>query len=88
MRPGREGAACARRCRLNPGGKEVGGVSDLARYLERTLCDLVSVRSVTGEEAALSQHIYDQLRRAAVSVERDEEGNVTAEVGSGDRLLQ
>ena len=62
-------------------------MSDVARYLERTLCDLVNVRSVTGEEAALSQHIYDQLQRAAVSVERDEEGNVTAEVGGGNRLL-
>jgi succinyl-diaminopimelate desuccinylase len=62
-------------------------VSDLARYLERTLCDLVSVRSVTGEEAALSEYIYVHLRSAGISVERDEEGNVSAEVGGGDRLL-
>lgn len=59
----------------------------MAAYLERMLCDLVSVRSVTGEEAALSEYIYTHLRRAGVSVERDEEGNVTAEVGHGDRLL-
>lgn len=62
-------------------------VADLASYLERTLCDLVSIRSITGEEAALSQYIYDTLARAGVPVERDEEGNVTAEVGRGDRLL-
>lgn len=59
----------------------------MAAYLERTLCDLVAIRSVTGEEAAISQFICDTLRRADVRVERDEEGNVTAEVGSGDRLL-
>jgi acetylornithine deacetylase/succinyl-diaminopimelate desuccinylase-like protein len=65
----------------------VAGVSDLATYLERTLCDLVSVRSVTGEEAALSAYIFEHLSRAGVSVERDEEGNVTAEIGRGDQLL-
>jgi len=62
-------------------------VADTAAYLERTLCDLVAIRSVTGEEAAISQYIYDTLRRADVQVERDEDGNVTAEVGSGARLL-
>ncbi len=60
---------------------------DSAAYLERTLCDLVSIRSVTGEEAAVSQYIYDALSRAGVTVERDPEGNVTAEVGTGDQLL-
>jgi succinyl-diaminopimelate desuccinylase len=62
-------------------------VADVATYLERTLCDLVSIRSVTGEEAAVSQYISDSLSRAGLSVHRDEEGNVTAEVGRGDRLL-
>ena len=62
-------------------------MTDIATYLERTLCDLVAIRSVTGEEAAVSQYIYDSLERANVRVERDEEGNVTAEVGSGERLL-
>jgi acetylornithine deacetylase/succinyl-diaminopimelate desuccinylase-like protein len=56
-------------------------------YLQRTLCDLVSIRSVTGEEAGVSQYIHDALARAGVSVQRDDEGNVTAEVGRGDRLL-
>ncbi len=60
---------------------------DTADYLERTLCDLVSIRSVTGEEASISQYIYDALSRAGVTVQRDEDGNVTAEVGRGDRLL-
>ncbi len=60
---------------------------EMATILERTLCDLISIRSVTGEEAAVSQYIYDTLARAGVSVQRDEEGNVTAEVGRGDRLL-
>lgn len=59
----------------------------MAAYLERTLCDLVSIRSVTGEEAGVSQYIHDSLTRAGVPVQRDEEGNVTAEVGRGDRLL-
>ena len=59
----------------------------MASYLERTLCDLISFRSVTGEEAAVSQYIYETLARAGVSVTRDEEGNVTAEVGREDRLL-
>ncbi len=59
----------------------------MAAYLERTLCDLVSIRSVTGEEAGVSQYIHDSLARAGVPVQRDEEGNVTAEVGRGDRLL-
>ena len=59
----------------------------MAAYLERTLCDLVAIRSVTGEEAVISQYIYDTLQRADVPVERDAEGNVTAEVGSGERLL-
>ncbi|HYM68175.1 MAG TPA: hypothetical protein VEZ44_01145, partial [bacterium] len=62
-------------------------MSDMVAYLERTLCDLVSIRSVTGEEAALSEYIHDALSRAGVAVERDAEGNVTAEVGKGDRLL-
>jgi len=62
-------------------------VPEMAAYLERTLCDLVSIRSVTGEEAAVSQYIHDNLTRAGVAVERDAEGNVTAEVGKGDRLL-
>jgi succinyl-diaminopimelate desuccinylase len=62
-------------------------VADMAAYLERTLCDLISIRSVTGEEAALSQYIYDTLERADVPVERDAEGNVTATRGSGERLL-
>jgi succinyl-diaminopimelate desuccinylase len=62
-------------------------VTDMAAYLERTLCDLIAIRSVTGEEAAISQYIYDTLERADVPVERDAEGNVTAQVGSGDRLL-
>jgi len=62
-------------------------VPEMASYLERTLCDLVRVRSVTGEEAALSEYIRDHLTRAGVSVQRDEEGNVTAEVGRGERLL-
>lgn len=61
--------------------------TDTAAYLEQTLCDLIAIRSVTGEEAAISQYIYDTLERANVRVERDEEGNVTAEVGAGDRLL-
>jgi succinyl-diaminopimelate desuccinylase len=56
-------------------------------YLQQALCDLVRIRSVTGEEADLSAYIYDRLRRVGVSVERDEEGNVTAEAGRGDRLL-
>lgn len=60
---------------------------DMATYLERTLCDLIAIRSVTGEEAAISQYIHDALARADIQVERDAEGNVTAEVGSGDRLL-
>jgi acetylornithine deacetylase/succinyl-diaminopimelate desuccinylase-like protein len=59
----------------------------MAAYLERTLCDLVSIRSVTGEEAALSAYVFGQLKSAGVVVERDEEGNITAEVGRGDRLL-
>lgn len=59
----------------------------MAGYLERTLCDLVSIRSVTGEEAALSAHLFDHLKQAGVPVDRDDEGNVTAEVGRGDRLL-
>ena len=62
-------------------------MAEMAGYLEQTLCDLVSIRSVTGEEAQLSQYIFDRLRAARVNVERDEEGNVTAEVGRGDRLL-
>jgi len=62
-------------------------VTDMATYLERTLCDLVAIRSVTGEEAAISQYIYDTLERADVRVERDAEGNVTAEVGAGEKLL-
>jgi len=62
-------------------------VPEMAAYLKRTLCDLVSIRSVTGEETAISQYVYDSLTRAGVSVERDEEGNVTTEVGRGDRLL-
>jgi acetylornithine deacetylase/succinyl-diaminopimelate desuccinylase-like protein len=62
-------------------------VPDTAAYLERTLCDLISIRSITGEEAAVSQYIYDSLSRAGLAVERDAEGNVTAEVGRGDRLL-
>jgi succinyl-diaminopimelate desuccinylase len=62
-------------------------VTDMATYLERTLCDLVAIRSVTGEEAAISQYIYDTLERADVRVERDAEGNVTADVGAGDKLL-
>src|SRR5207302_1646088 len=37
--------------------------------------------------AALSEYIRDHLTRAGVSVQRDEEGNVTAEVGRGERLL-
>lgn len=59
----------------------------MAAFLQRTLCDLVSIRSVTGEEATISQYISDSLGRAGVAVQRDEEGNVTAEVGRGDRLL-
>jgi acetylornithine deacetylase/succinyl-diaminopimelate desuccinylase-like protein len=62
-------------------------VTDMAADLERTLCELIAVRSVTGEEAAISQYIYDTLERADVPVERDAEGNVTAAVGSGERLL-
>jgi succinyl-diaminopimelate desuccinylase len=65
----------------------VTGVAEMAGYLQQTLCDLVSIRSVTGEEAKVSDYIFDRLKTAGVSVERDEEGNVTAEVGRGDRLL-
>jgi acetylornithine deacetylase/succinyl-diaminopimelate desuccinylase-like protein len=65
----------------------VTAAAEAAPYLERTLCDLVSIRSVTGEEAALSQYIYDTLSRTGVAVTRDDEGNVTAEVGRGERLL-
>ena len=60
---------------------------DMAASLEQTLCDLISIRSVTGEEAAVSQYIHDTLQRAGLAVQRDEEGNVTVEVGRGDRLL-
>jgi len=59
----------------------------MAGFLEQTLCDLVGIRSVTREEAALSAYIFDHLKKAGVAVERDEEGNVTAEIGRGDRLL-
>ena len=62
-------------------------MSDMATYLERTLCDLVSIRSVTGEEAGVAEYIHDALSRTGVATERDEEGNVTAEVGQGERLL-
>jgi len=68
-------------------GDKVTPVPEVAAYLERTLCDLVSIRSVTGEEATLSQYIHDTLRRAGLAVQRDEEGNVTAEAGRGERLL-
>ena len=62
-------------------------MSEMAAYLEQTLCALVSIRSVTREEAPLAAYIYDHLKTAGVAVERDEEGNITAEVGRGDRLL-
>jgi succinyl-diaminopimelate desuccinylase len=62
-------------------------VPEMEAYLERTLCDLIRHRSVTGEEAAVSEYIYETLGRTGISVTRDEEGNVTAEVGRGDHLL-
>jgi succinyl-diaminopimelate desuccinylase len=64
-------------------------VTEMAPYLERTLCDLIAIRSITGEEAAVAQYIYDALERAGVRVERDAEGNVTAETGpeSGPLLV-
>src|SRR5262249_38366988 len=86
-RPGSAGSQSIARGAQGFLAGEVTAVVEMAAYLEQTLCDLVGIRSVTGEEAKLSDYIFDRLKAARVSVERDEEGNITAEVGRGDRLL-
>ena len=51
------------------------------------LCDFIRIRSVTGEEQALSDLIAGRLREAGLSPEQDDDGNVVCPVGEGEKTL-
>ena len=51
------------------------------------LCEFIRVRSVTGEEQALSDLIAGKLRDAGLSPEQDSDGNVVCFVGQGKKTL-
>ncbi|MDP6626432.1 MAG: M20/M25/M40 family metallo-hydrolase [Methanopyri archaeon] len=56
--------------------------------LHRALAELVRIPSLTGEEAAIADHVCARLDGAGVSFERDAENNVTAFLGpEGDDPL-
>ncbi len=51
------------------------------------LCDLIAIPSLSGDEAQIADYIESFLRRRRVDVERDDQDNLTAVVGDGDRIL-
>lgn len=51
------------------------------------LCDFIRIRSVTGEEQALSDRIAEVLSDAGLSPEQDADGNVVCFVGDGEKTL-
>ena len=61
-------------------------MTDLSFYQE-TLCDLVSIPSLSGEEAQVAAYIHEFLKRNKIYAERDEHGNVIAVVGEGEQVL-
>src|SRR4051794_13874219 len=54
------------------------------RRLNEEFADLCRIRSVSGEEAAIGEHVSGELRAIGLEVERDGEGNLLARVAGRD----
>src|SRR3954447_16598263 len=54
------------------------------RRLNEEFADLCRIRSVSGEEAAISEHVTGELRGIGVEVESDEDGNLLARLAGRD----
>src|SRR4051794_1257479 len=54
------------------------------RRLNEEFADLCRIRSVSGEEAAIGEHVSGELRAIGLEVERDGEGNLLARVDGRD----
>src|SRR3954453_24093828 len=54
------------------------------RRLNEEFADLCRIRSVSGEEAAIAEHVSGELAAIGLEVQRDEEGNLLAHVGGRD----
>src|SRR4051794_17579440 len=54
------------------------------RRLNEEFADLCRIRSVSGEEAAIGEHVSGELRAIGLEVQRDEEGNLLARVDGRD----
>lgn len=59
----------------------------LREELTGLLREFIAIRSVTGEEKALSDCILEKLRRAGLPAEQDADGNVVCFVGEGPPTL-
>jgi len=55
--------------------------------LTELLCEFIRIRSVTGEEKALSDCIAARLKDAGLTVEQDAESNLVCFVGEGEKTL-
>ena len=53
----------------------------------KTLCDLIAIPSISGDEAPIADYIENYLRTNGLDVERDEQDNLTCVVGAGDKIL-
>ena len=55
--------------------------------LTQVLCEFIRIRSVTGEEKALSDLVARKLNDAGLTPEQDADGNVVCFVGEGEKTL-
>lgn len=60
---------------------------DPREFLRRTVSDLVAIPSPSGQEAGVGEYVFGHLRRSGLAPERDADGNVWAQVGSGRARL-
>src|SRR4051794_28963902 len=54
------------------------------RRLNEEFADLCRIRSVSGEEAAIAEHVSGELGAIGLEVQRDEEGNLLTRVDGRD----
>ncbi|OGS20033.1 MAG: hypothetical protein A2252_01945 [Elusimicrobia bacterium RIFOXYA2_FULL_39_19] len=59
----------------------------MKEYLQKKLCDMISISSFSGYEEKIASYIYNELKKNNVKVKKDTTGNVLAFVGKGKKRL-
>ncbi|OGS21435.1 MAG: hypothetical protein A3J83_08470 [Elusimicrobia bacterium RIFOXYA2_FULL_40_6] len=59
----------------------------MKKYLLNKLCDLISIRSFSGQEEKIASYIFNELKRNNIRAKKDSAGNVLAFAGKGKKRL-